>query len=521
MPEITLTQDDGSTVEFIPKPALEPAPDPAPVVQVPRFLGIQPPTINDASGGSVSEFINLVWACRGFRPPEKPYAYTGGPALDAEGNPTGDFGMRLITEGKEGRKGVYTFKAIATAQPTIKANSGNTVRDVQFNPATGELTAKIDVQKFVTLEVIVTNTQGGLKDVQVLAPGYTSADPIFTNEFRAALEPFGAVRWMGAQRTNEEAKQATVPVISWGQHDIAKPHWGYGMPPQACLAYGTQANKPVWICVPALADDDYVVRLGNLIRDRQGPEAPPVYVEYSNEVWNGVYKAHKQNKEITEATKGTGAGAQLFSSEGNLEYAAWRRVVRRSVEIKHLLGRNPSVRMVLGIQVNRGPAGHMLGIMLDYCERYHGPPADYFYGICTAPYLYPDRAQMQRPDLTIDDVCSEMMVNVGDAETAGQVATNDICKRYGLVSLAYELGTDLYQYDIAVGVKAAAQYDPRAGDAVEGYLGRWFAAGGQQAYWLQSHGGYSKNGYWGLTEDLAQLATPKYQAAVRVAERVK
>jgi hypothetical protein len=56
---------------------------------------------------------------------------------------------------------------------------------------------------------------------------------------------------------------------------------------------------------------------------------------------------------------------------------------------------------------------------------------------------------------------------------------------------------------------------------VERYLDKWFQAGGQQGFWLQSHGGYSKNGYWGLTEDLTDLGTPKMQAAVRVAERVK
>ena len=56
--------------------------------------------------------------------------------------------------------------------------------------------------------------------------------------------------------------------------------------------------------------------------------------------------------------------------------------------------------------------------------------------------------------------------------------------------------------------------------AVERYLNAWFAAGGQQGFYLQSHGGYSKNGYWGLMEDLFKPDTPKKKAAVRVAERV-
>jgi hypothetical protein len=252
-----------------------------------------------------------------------------------------------------------------------------------------------------------------------------------------------------------------------------------------------------------------------------------VYVEYSNEVWNGDFKAYRQNKAITAATTQpalTGAGEQLFDGNplSNVEYASWRRVARRGIEIKHLLGHNPSVRLVLPVQINRAPPGQMARIMLEYVERFHGPPREYFYGVAGAPYFKADRALMQCGDLTVDQVCQSLLDNAElCATSAGQLATTELCKKYGLVSLGYELGLDLWQFGVAVQIKAAAQYDPRTALAVERYLDAWFAAGGQQGFYLQSHGGYSKNGYWGLMEDLFKPDTPKSQAARRVAERLQ
>jgi hypothetical protein len=538
---VRVTNSDGTYQDFALVPTTVPTPEtepPATRPHVARMLGIQPPTISDGSGGGASEFINLVWRSRGFRPPGTPFAYEGGPALDEAGNPTGDFGLRLITDGKEGRKGTYTFNARGKLPTASSANRGNTVRDVTYDAASEKITAKIDVAKFEVFELVVTGTTGGLRDVEVLAPGYVSSERIFTNELRETFRAFGLVRWMGAQGTNEEAKNKnTVAIRTWSQvAGRGAPHWPNGVPPWVCLEYGVQEDRPVWICVPAEADDDFVIKLGEDIRAR-GPRAPPVYVEYSNEVWNPTYKAYKQNKaRASAATQPTATPIErtLVAADGarpNLEYAAQRRVALRSIEIKKLLGDNPTVRMVLATQVNTGVPGEVLARQLAYVTEFHGPPSKFFYGAATAPYGSPGRDPLdplgrrwltERSDLTVDMVCSALLAKAPlHAATPGQVACHELARKYGLVSLGYELGLDLQAFKTCVDVKSASQYDPRAGQAFEAYLNRWFDAGGQQGCILQSHGGYGAGGYWGVKEDLAATTTPKLDAARRVAERVR
>ncbi len=43
-----------------------------------------------------------------------------------------------------------------------------------------------------------------------------------------------------------------------------------------------------WLCVPHAASDDYVRRLAALVLASLRPDLT-VYLEYSNEVWNGLF----------------------------------------------------------------------------------------------------------------------------------------------------------------------------------------------------------------------------------------
>lgn len=40
-------------------------------------------------------------------------------------------------------------------------------------------------------------------------------------------------------------------------------------------------GKDMWVCIPHLASDDFIARLGQLIKDTLRPDLK-VYVEYSN-----------------------------------------------------------------------------------------------------------------------------------------------------------------------------------------------------------------------------------------------
>ena len=86
-----------------------------------------------------------------------------------------------------------------------------------------------------------------------------------------------------------------------------------------------------------------------------------------------------------------------------------------------------------------------------------------------------------------------------------------LAKQYGLKSFAYEGGLDLQQFTSNQDIKVASQYEPRCGQSIEDYLNHWYDGGGDAMFYFTLSCKYSKSGYWGLTEDVRNLATPKYQ----------
>ena len=77
------------------------------------------------------------------------------------------------------------------------------------------------------------------------------------------------------------------------------------------------------------------------------------------------------------------------------------------------------------------------------------------------------------------------------------------------------------EVNTALDAKIRAQYDERAGQAVEQYLGNWFTSGGDEFVYYNHVSRYSRHGFWGLTEDLDNPDTPKMRAVVRVAEEFR
>jgi hypothetical protein len=94
-------------------------------------------------------------------------------------------------------------------------------------------------------------------------------------------------------------------------------------------------------------------------------------------------------------------------------------------------------------------------------------------------------------------------------------AFHALARKYGLKSFAYEGGLDLQQFGNNLAGKNASQMDLRTGRAIEDYLNKWYTGGGDAMFYFTLSGKNSKNGYWGLTEDVRDLLTAKYLAAVR------
>src|SRR5205085_12700003 len=169
-----------------------------------------------------------------------------------------------------------------------------------------------------------------------------------------------------------------------------------------------------WLCIPALADDDFVVQLGKLVRDKLNTQLH-CYIKYSNEVWNGQFKQFHQNQDAAKAE--VEAGDTSLSDGGkdtNVHYWAWKRIAKRAVTFRKLLGDDPRFRIILASQVGFEPPGFVIKTQLEYVEKYHGPPSQFFYAIACAPYFSPGKDELdparkkwvtERDKITVDEIC--------------------------------------------------------------------------------------------------------------------
>ena len=536
---VTVHFDDGSEQKL--SAAKDPVPDqqPAGPQWTRPLLGMNLESLKDYERSFM--FIDVIKTSRTWGTPDKPYDAKG--PIGDDGWPSGDFGTCCLTETKN-VSGIYKFSATGRADitaPGSPAKIANLVYDAVRNRTTADIVVAAPENKVVTLNLAfrntaVSNTDGGLKDIKLLRPGYSDEAndrQVFTTEFLGSIKPFDALRFMDYLRTNNSE------VAHWDDRcKVETPQYvgARGAPYELAIEMGNRMDKDIWLNVPALADDDFIRQLGALIRQKLKPDRA-AYIEYSNEVWNGQFKQFKQNEAAAQAD--VAAGDMTLNDGGrdtNVHYWARKRIARRAVEIKKLMGvDDPRIRVILASQIAYAPPGSLLKMQLEYVEKYHGPPGKFLFAVAGAPYFSPGRDEndpakkkwyTERSDVTVDGICERLRSRTNVACNENAAAFHALARKYGLKSFAYEGGVDLQQFNSNVPIKIASQSDLRTGQALEDYLCKWFAGppdgsgGGDAMFYFTLTCKYSKNGYWGLTEDARELLTPKYLAAARVAAKL-
>lgn len=206
------------------------------------------------------------------------------------------------------------------------------------------------------------NGIASIKIMRPVTPGsvvsYATTDK-YTNEFKQMLQKFGVVRFMDWTVTNWN------PIQTWSQRP--KPTWlSYGLENkqlstrdlgaswEEVVQLANEIDRDIWINVPLHADDDYVVKLAQLLAygsdgstpytEVQGSPTYPaleagrkIYVEYSNEIWNTGFTQWADNVTLTNAVVATyegGVGPLTF--DGESWGADLRRQALRTVEISNI-----------------------------------------------------------------------------------------------------------------------------------------------------------------------------------------
>jgi len=236
-------------------------------------------------------------------------------------------------------------------------------------------------------------------------------------------------------------------------------------------------------------------------------------------VWNYGFPQYIYNK--LAAIDEVGSGGSPLQSDGTKDQEEWarRRHAKRLVEIGNTfrrifgeVGATGRVRPVYASWVIN-PDSYYAGV-LDWVAKTYGPPSKLFNGVAGAAYYNAEKAGASAsPEQVLAAMRASSMDNRKYLD-----AIKKIADRYGLKMCQYEIGPDTGGGSPQnVANRIAANRLPAMREVVEQDARDWFGRGGDMYMYFSHCSAYSRYGCWGLSEDIANLNTPKWQAIYSLA----
>jgi hypothetical protein len=500
---------------------------------------------------SVSQqFVNAMRQARPWGSPSTPWdeSVSQGGEVDADGWPTVDAGAVILcctaADGSNANSGTQseltgTYHLFFTGRATIGFPVyGGTIANQTYDAAKNRTSADITWAATpndggFSVFLNFTNTQrtpqspvgSGITNVHLIRPQFapngqpwwTQPDQQFTTPFLTALSGYSTLRFMDWNATNGS------PVVNWrdrtaetyatDQRQIASD--GGWQPTGAswgeAIALANQTNEDMWINVPAMATDDYVTHLANVLHTYLHPNLH-VYVEYSNEVWNSSFPQFQYNLSVAEAQAASNPAYKANCSPSDEYRWGQCRVAERLMQISndfsHVFGHlqiGTRVRPVFATQIGNT---YDLGGALAFIAATYGPPSSFFYGIAQAPYWSGDNSLA---NLTEGQELGNAESNLQATVPSSTAAFTAYAVAYGLHNFTYEGGPGMSGTQ-SLAAKVAANLDPQIGSQVTEALDDFFTRGGDMYVYYNEASAYGQYGMWGTTDDIFDLATPKIDA---------
>jgi len=137
------------------------------------------------------------------------------------------------------------------------------------------------------LQIMESQLGDHIPNIRFLLPG--TEDSYLENPWSDAwlekLAPFRSLRFMDWGHTNNSTlsqweDRPQIDDYTYTPQGIPYEYWI-----EAC----NMLEADAWVCVPHLADDDYITQMATMFRDNLDPNVK-IYVEYSNELWNWLFQ---------------------------------------------------------------------------------------------------------------------------------------------------------------------------------------------------------------------------------------
>jgi len=384
------------------------------------------------------------------------------------------------------------------------------VRIVQSSP--GRLAIDVDSGRGnLVLNITATSPQNYLRNIHVYMPGANPAD-VFNPSFLESLAGYRAIRFMNWQATDGNWSVST-PTLqrTWADRPtLDDARWSFmrGVPIEIMCALANRLNVDAWFSMPHPADDDYMRRFAQTVNALLNPNLK-VYVEYSDEVWNGSYA---QAPYAQQRGLALGLSADPFQAQMRYHSLRSRQIFGIFEQVF------PPSRLV---RVLSSQAGNpwVSSTVLNFSDtRLHTDV------LAIAPYLDirpPEQSKIVTQHMTLDQLFNELNTVVAP-QVAGMVKMHaDIAHTAGVGLAAYEGGQSLValgnmQGDPWLnGLYDAANRDARMGPLYARMLQDWSGVAGGAVYMhFTNCSRWDQYGRFGALEWLEQPRSqaPKYDA---------
>ncbi len=450
-------------------------------------------------------FVDIMKSARGFAKSNVAWDPAGNPVtVDSNGWPTQDFGVyfttfasdplgRPLTQTNPSFFGTYTLSF--TGQAKLFSNGCNYFTNQTYTANTNTTTAQLvvgsncnslDIEFNETQRTASSGVNTGLQNIQLLRPGYAlGTSQVFTTQFLNALAPFSTLRFMDFLQTNGNT------VTSWAGRTLPTSpiqHTGGGVAWEYVIQLANQSGKDIWINIPEGVDltdptsNNYITQLANLLKANLNPNIH-VYVEYSNELWNTMFKQTSDNFNHAQQEVSSGADKTLnYDNINNPYYWGYRRIAHQTLKISQLFAAvygpaaiNTTIRPVY---MNQYVQPYLAENGLHYLQVNFGNPNQYLYAVGSAPYYSLPLAYTDIDSMFVSLLAGANQVVSG---FSGYPAYNGVYPLYtgvtyqslanyfGIKNVSYEGGPDVGRGTSAV-IDEQANDDVRMKNMLQNYL---------------------------------------------------
>lgn len=331
---------------------------------------------------------------------------------------------------------------------------------------------------------------------------------IFNPDYLRYMRDFRVIRFMnmsGITRNPVYAweDRASIDQVSWGGVEGIR-----GAPIEVMVELANRLHADPWFSMPHAASDDFIRRFAEYVRAHLDPTLK-VYVEYTNEAWNGIFTQHQYVKQQGLAQRldndPTEAGYKFYSKRSVEVFRQWERVFQ---------GNGRLVRVMSGLV----SSPQMTESILKYNDAFRHADA-----YAVAPYVYGDYDALRRAR-SVNQIFQIMTdpkyPHSLSRELESVKKQADLTRRLGMDLIAYEGGQHLVDYQSKSDAQAhnklfyQANRHPRMAMIYKQLLDGWKQAGGKLFVHFTSPRIYNKFGSFGSKEHINQpdSKAPKHLA---------